>query len=1383
MQIDAIHNSESGHMKVQSFLGPQAGEIALNLRPISVGEFDRLPIDARMEGGKRIDALKSRHSDSDDPLVSVITVCRNADSTIRTAIQSVLSQTYENIELIILDGLSDDDTLSIIREYADKIEYFASARDGGIYPAMNHAISLAKGKYLALLNADDHFFPEFIQHSVEALENTDAEISYCNYQSESGAITCPPLNPGLLFTQLNIKHNTFLFDTSVFDRIGGFDERYDIVADAKWNRSAYLAGVKFVQLEQELVFYSSQGASSSATEERKQSIIRQSADLIREVFGFLDQRECEAIYTSNFNAHSLKEIRRLYQRYEATEPLFAAALKRFMEFNLQVKQAYIVNSRFPDRLCDIIDICDAMGISFSTITFDNEDDYARRPLLEIQRIARDFTDSERDCVVHFARKFSSPSEPFIPNFVNELVSRQPGRRHVFLCDERLLEDERPFDDSICIPWPLLRHKIRQRLYDLLWDKFEPTLIISHFALNAYWLHQRLPENCRDLPTINICHGVDVFAMVPGGDYFEYIKNFAIPSPNVCFTAVSQFLVDQLIAAGVPESKVFKVNNALVGDFAQHRKEAGFFDRNKPLRIVSVGRLIAWKGHAYLLDAIAQAKTKIPEGVEVSLVYGNWDEELENLTNKARTLGLLEHIKFVPFVNFAEEPDYLSRFDLFVLPSTLSEDTPPRTETFGVALLEAIVSGLPVITTDAGGLPEVIGEPNEQAVVVPHGNAEALADALVRAVENHERVFASNKSYADDRLQAFSTEKQYARWLAAENWFNQDRVKIYHFMSLTSGGAAGAALNIHRALCERGYASYFVTQKRGNTPPYIPNLVQLSPEISFDFDQAQVKDRLKHRHTIFSIDDQNMQPGTIADLVKDADIVNLPWFAQFLSSDDVTDIANSGIPVMITLRDMYPITGGCHYFHGCERWKADCASCPQLIENEDDFPKIVLQNKVQQWNDDSITFVALSDHSKAILETSAVAKNRRIEKISNFVDSSTFYLEGKYEAREEFGFPRNAVVVGYLPSFNSLVKGHDELTRALKRIAQLDLEREIVIALAADAAESLDKLPFQISKIGKIHDNNRLRAFYNAADVIAVPSLEETFSNTTVEAIACGTPVVGFKTGILAELAEESKLGSIVEVGDDQALAEAIVSTIESGQSLADRQFRSQFAAREFSKQAQINKYDRLIRALIGAGVSRRDSDKSETRQAPVSSKLLHLRMARKSDGAKRRLSGVARRTRDLSRQNNELKQTIALMLQRGKARREGFDRARQFAKSIRLPTHPLLPDKYMKFDQDWIKSQQSFGDHTVGRLETFAKTVISLARDRGPRESAGASLGLGGSRIPRAIKKPPNFDEARYLSANPDVKATIESGHMPSAYYHYVAFGRLEGRHRETSKK
>lgn len=111
--------------------------------------------------------------------ITVITIAYNAAETIEATIQSVINQDYKNLEYIIVDGASKDNTLDIVRKYDSHISKIVSEPDTGVYDAMNKGLDLATGDVIAILNADDTYaHPQVLSRVVEALEASDADSCY-----------------------------------------------------------------------------------------------------------------------------------------------------------------------------------------------------------------------------------------------------------------------------------------------------------------------------------------------------------------------------------------------------------------------------------------------------------------------------------------------------------------------------------------------------------------------------------------------------------------------------------------------------------------------------------------------------------------------------------------------------------------------------------------------------------------------------------------------------------------------------------------------------------------------------------------------------------------------------------------------------------------------------------------------------------------------------------------------------------------------------------------------------------------------------------------------------------------------------------------------------
>ena len=136
----------------------------------------------KAEGGLRTQGY-FKYNQTNTPLISIITVVFNGDEYIEQTINSVISQSYDNVEYIIIDGGSTDKTLDIIKKYENQIDYWVSESDRGIYDAMNKGTSLANGEWLNFMNAGDWFYSKDIFLLIADSNTSDANFIYGNHES------------------------------------------------------------------------------------------------------------------------------------------------------------------------------------------------------------------------------------------------------------------------------------------------------------------------------------------------------------------------------------------------------------------------------------------------------------------------------------------------------------------------------------------------------------------------------------------------------------------------------------------------------------------------------------------------------------------------------------------------------------------------------------------------------------------------------------------------------------------------------------------------------------------------------------------------------------------------------------------------------------------------------------------------------------------------------------------------------------------------------------------------------------------------------------------------------------------------------------------------
>lgn len=182
--------------------------------------------------------------------ITIITVCYNASKTISRTIQSVLNQSYSNIEYIIIDGNSTDSSQTIIEQYKNYIAYYISEPDNGIYDGMNKGIKQATGEYILFLNSDDTLYEN---STIEKFVNNITakhDIYYGNNQiiNEYGQYINKPRNIELLKRKWVLSHQaTFIRTTLLKNNL--FDINYRYCADYKQISNLYLNGYSFEYID------------------------------------------------------------------------------------------------------------------------------------------------------------------------------------------------------------------------------------------------------------------------------------------------------------------------------------------------------------------------------------------------------------------------------------------------------------------------------------------------------------------------------------------------------------------------------------------------------------------------------------------------------------------------------------------------------------------------------------------------------------------------------------------------------------------------------------------------------------------------------------------------------------------------------------------------------------------------------------------------------------------------------------------------------------------------------------------------------------------------------------------------------------------------------
>ena len=209
-----------------------------------------------LNGGLRTKGIEKKNQ-QEKPLITVVTVVYNGAESLEQTITSVINQTYDNIEYIIIDGASSDSTLDIIKKYEDKIDYWQSEPDKGIYDAMNKGISLSSGEWINFMNSGDCFFDHDVIEKISkySINNPIYDIIYGDVVKKDNT-KIKQYSP----TYINFLLERSLCHQSIFAKKrtfinNYFNISYKIIADRIWLNNSFKNKYQIGKIEETIAIY------------------------------------------------------------------------------------------------------------------------------------------------------------------------------------------------------------------------------------------------------------------------------------------------------------------------------------------------------------------------------------------------------------------------------------------------------------------------------------------------------------------------------------------------------------------------------------------------------------------------------------------------------------------------------------------------------------------------------------------------------------------------------------------------------------------------------------------------------------------------------------------------------------------------------------------------------------------------------------------------------------------------------------------------------------------------------------------------------------------------------------------------------------------------
>jgi glycosyltransferase involved in cell wall biosynthesis len=335
------------------------------------------------------------------------------------------------------------------------------------------------------------------------------------------------------------------------------------------------------------------------------------------------------------------------------------------------------------------------------------------------------------------------------------------------------------------------------------------------------------------------------------------------------------------------------------------------------------------------------------------------------------------------------------------------------------------------------------------------------------------------------------------------------MKILHMVggSLTGGAAIGARI-LHDNLLTQGIKSKILTNsnidnKDNNIATIKINIFKrIILYLIMFINQLPKKMYPRKRNHPFSVElltcDISKHP-----LVIWADIIHLHWVSGFM---DVAVINKIKKPIVWTLRDMNPMTGGCHHSLNCMKYKSICGSCPQLSSTTNyDLSRYCIGKKVKLKK--SILIIGISRWITKCAKDSTVFKNTNISYIPNAISTSFHRIE-KLEARRILNINTTKKILLFgAYNVDGAFKGYTYYKQAL---THLDPSKYYLLFFGARGPKVVLPDRYEYKEFGYLNDSQKLNYIYNASDVFVCSSVAESFGKTVAEAMRCGVPAVSFK---------------------------------------------------------------------------------------------------------------------------------------------------------------------------------------------------------------------------------------------------------------------------------
>lgn len=427
--------------------------------------------------------------------------------------------------------------------------------------------------------------------------------------------------------------------------------------------------------------------------------------------------------------------------------------------------------------------------------------------------------------------------------------------------------------------------------------------------------------------------------------------------------------------------------------------------------------------------------------------------------------------------------------------------------------------------------------------------------------------------------------------------------VTHLSYRTSaGGAARCASQIHESMLKRGVDSALlavVNESGGEqvfaTEPSMNPLRRIYRHGLRTLYGRQDRIELKPDAAckVFT-SDRSFRGIELMGELRDPDVIHMHWVAEMFDEAEFLPAATRKAPIVWTMHDMRPISGGCHYDLGCGRFRDGCGNCPQLVNSAPQDVSYRIWHRREktfaQIAPNRLTFVALGEWMAREFQASPLCNRFPVHVIPNGVDTNLFRPAEVERQPLVPGLDPDAFVILFnSASLDNRIKGSALLQSALKQIEQKlsgestdpPLPKLQLLIVGSGKVDYQTKI--ETVSLGYLTSDQQIAAAYQAADLFVIPSLQDNCPLTILESFGCGVPVVGFDTSGIPDLVKPGTTGLLAKSFEPADLAEKILTIVRDDQLRQTMSLQCRkMAVDNYSHEHQAQQYVDLYQQVLDA---------------------------------------------------------------------------------------------------------------------------------------------------------------------------------------------------------